>query len=207
MKPPLCFPLRPLTALLLLAFLWAAAGKAQGQGKYSPQYNQLTVLDSTDMVVASIYSASKISLGLGEEVGLLFINTRTGQSVRVELPPPFQIDATALKESGRYRKERPVIIIGGDKAWNQNDKLDSNDLRALFITTSTGQGLQQVSPKGEHLVHWKMQKTTNALTFITKADSNRDGKFDEKDVNKVYVFHLTEEKLTPVNTGDPQATR
>jgi hypothetical protein len=207
MKPSLCLPLRPIPALILLVFLWAVAGQAKGQGKFSPQYNQLTVLDSTDMVVASIYSASKISVGLGEEVGLLFINTRTGQSVRVELPAPFQIEATAYKESGTYRKERPVVIIGGDKTWNQNDKLDSNDLRALFITTASGQGLQQVSPKGEHLVHWKMQKTTNALTFITKADSNKDNKFDEKDVNKVYVFHLTEEKLTPVSTGEPQPTR
>ncbi|WP_205500431.1 hypothetical protein [Rufibacter psychrotolerans] len=202
-------PLAALSAKILVVLgllCLGALGQVRAQEKYSLGYNKLSSIDSTDMVVASQEAYSKWTAGFPDMVSLLFVNTKTGQSKLLELPPGYVINNTNFNVPARYQGERLVVLRGKNKDWNKKAKLEWEDPNVLFIVTASGQHLKQVSPGGESLVEWTVNKQTGAILFITRPDSNQDNKFDFKDESKVYLYHLASGELTFVSKTTVGAT-
>ncbi|ALI98715.1 hypothetical protein DC20_06710 [Rufibacter tibetensis] len=175
--------------------MFRLSGEVQAQEKFAASLNHITSIDSTDMVVASQSDGGKGILSFPGVNKLLFLNTRTQETRIVELPAGFVISRTFLNVPGRYEGERLVLISGTYKGWGNNEKLEWNDPEYLFVSTASGQHLKQISPEEERLVEWTVNKNSNTLALITRPDTNKDKKYDAKDSNKLYIYHLTSGQL------------
>ncbi|MGV3540460.1 MAG: hypothetical protein ACO1OQ_11655 [Rufibacter sp.] len=180
----------------VVLFCWIGfLSSAQGQDKVTHQFSWPTSIDSTQMVVTTIEEQTKWSKGLSDKVGLLFINTSTGQAFKLKLPEGYALTNTNFKMNGHYHGERLVVLSskslkGGKKEWDAP--------HVLFICTASGKHLKQVSSDTEHVTYFTLNPETNTIVFVTKHDANGDQKFDLKDEGKVYLYHIGTGQLTTV---------
>ena len=85
-------------------------------------------------------------------------------------------------------KKQLLVYTIIDMDTNRDKKLDSNDIKALYISTIGGLNFKKLSADMEELIDWNLVESKNRLYFRTIEDTNENGQFDKNDrINYHYV--------------------
>ena len=100
-------------------------------------------------------------------------------------------------------KKQLLVYTIVDMDTNRDNKLDSNDIKALYISTISGGNLKKLSADMQELIDWNLVESKNRLYFRTIEDTNQNGQFDKNDrINYHYVDlmspEFTIEKYNPI---------
>jgi len=88
---------------------------------------------------------------------------------------------TFLREIYNKTKQEFLLYVINDQDTNQDKKLDSDDIKTLYLSTIDGRNFKKITTSNRELIDWKIISTANRLYFKTIEDTNKDGDFDERD--------------------------
>lgn len=77
-----------------------------------------------------------------------------------------------------------------DKDTNRDGKIDSNDIKTLYISEINGNNFTKLSADLEELIDWNTIEVQNRLYFRTIEDINKNGSFDKNDLMHYYYVDL-----------------
>jgi len=103
-------------------------------------------------------------------------------SLRALSTKPILIEtATYLKTLADKTKQQFMVYSLADMDTNKDGKLDSSDIKSLYISTIGGLRFTKLSVDFQELVDWKLIESKNLLYFRTIEDTNKNGEFDAED--------------------------
>ena len=101
---------------------------------------------------------------------------------------------TFLKILADKTGQKVLIYTMADMDTNKDGRLDSNDIRALYLSESSGERLTKVSADFQELVDWYLVDAKNRLYFRTIEDTNKNGEFDRNDVLHYHYIDFSDSK-------------
>ncbi len=90
--------------------------------------------------------------------------------------------ATYLKSVSDKIKKQIMVYTMYDIDTNKDGKLDTGDIKALYLSKISGEELTKVSVEYQELIDWELIESKNRLYFRTVEDTNKNGEFDGNDV-------------------------
>ena len=118
-----------------------------------------------------------------QEIGKDSIYALTDKQVLIET-------ATYLKTFADKSKQQLLVYSLADMDTNKDGKLDSSDIKSLYISTISGQKFTKLSADFQELIDWKILESKNILYFRTIEDTNKNGEFDADDNLKYNSVNL-----------------
>lgn len=109
-----------------------------------------------------------------QEIGKDSLHALTDKPILIET-------ATYLKTLADKTKQQLLVYSLADMDTNKDGKLDSSDIKSLYISTVAGLRLTKLSVDFQELVDWKVIESKNLLYFRTIEDTNKNGEFDAED--------------------------
>ncbi|WP_269223594.1 MULTISPECIES: hypothetical protein [Flavobacterium] len=104
-------------------------------------------------------------------------------SIRALTDEPILIQtATYLKTVSDKINKQIMVYTMCDMDTNKDGKLDVSDITTLYLSKISGGKLTKVSADFQELIDWNLIESQNRLYFRTVEDTNKNGKFDSKDV-------------------------
>ncbi len=110
-----------------------------------------------------------------QEIGSDSIKALTDKPVLIQT-------ATYLKAVSDKTKKQIMVYTMVDMDTNKDEKLDSSDIKALYLSTISGEKFTKISADFQELIDWNLIESNLHLYFRTVEDTNKNGQFDEKDV-------------------------
>jgi hypothetical protein len=77
---------------------------------------------------------------------------------------------------------------------NKDGKLDTSDIKALYLSEISGEKFTKISLDFQELIDWNLIESTNRLYFRTVEDTNKNGQFDTKDVVNYNYIDLSKKE-------------
>lgn len=77
-----------------------------------------------------------------------------------------------------------------DADTNRDGKIDSNDIKTLYISRSNGKSFKRLSENLHEVLDWTVIDAQNRLYFRTIEDINKNGAFDKDDNVNYYYINL-----------------
>ena len=105
--------------------------------------------------------------------------------------------ATYLKSLYDRTKKSKMIYVLADMDSNKDGKIDTNDIKSLYLSDSNGDDFVKVSLDLQELVDWTVIDLQNRLYFRTIEDINKNGAFDKNDRMHYYYADLMEINPSP----------
>lgn len=99
--------------------------------------------------------------------------------------------ATYLKSVSDKTNKQIMVYTMHDVDTNKDGKLDTSDIKALYLSEISGKKLTKMSPDFQELIDWELIESKNRLYFRTAEDTNKNGEFDSKDVVHYNYIDLT----------------
>jgi hypothetical protein len=90
--------------------------------------------------------------------------------------------ATYLKTVSDKINKQIMVYTMMDMDTNKDGKLDVSDITTLYLSKISGDKFTKVSVDFQELIDWSLIESQNRLYFRTVEDTNKNGKFDSKDV-------------------------
>ena len=118
-----------------------------------------------------------------QEIGKDTIYALTDKQILIET-------ATYLKMFADKTKQQVLVYSLADMDTNKDGKLDSSDIKSLYISTIAGQKFTKLSVDFQELVDWKVIDSKNLLYFRTIEDTNKNGEFDAEDSLQYHFVNL-----------------
>jgi hypothetical protein len=118
-----------------------------------------------------------------QEIGKDTIYALTDKPILIET-------ATYLKTFADKSKQQLLVYSLADMDTNKDGKLDSSDIKSLYISTISGQKFTKLSVDFQELVDWKIIESKNILYFRTIEDTNKNGELDAEDSLKYQFVNL-----------------
>lgn len=175
-------------------FLIHPIGSISGNGK-----GLKSSTDSEESFTVSNYGEYQITGYLKnlkfQEIGKDTIYSLTDKPILIET-------ATYLKAFADKSKQQLLVYSLADMDTNKDGKLDTNDIKSLYISTIAGQKFTKLSADFQELVDWKVIESKNLLYFRTIEDTNKNGEFDAED-NLQYHFVNLVDKDWKINSYKP----
>ena len=78
-------------------------------------------------------------------------------------------------------RQQILLYLVADTDTNEDGKLDSNDIKSLYLSDISGSRFTKISPELQEVLDWKIIESKNRLYFRTVTDNNKNGKFDKND--------------------------
>lgn len=156
------------------------------------RYERLIEVEGTPYIIAKDESYSKMETL--KKMSILFINTNSGGSVKVDLPfngyinHIYQIKIDELSINKILVSAR---ISGMNKLGTYS--LDSEQ---IIILSVDGKEQIQLTPDKFIVSTWQINKTSGTITVNGFDDTNENGKLDKKDKPQILIFDLKTLKLT-----------
>lgn len=95
---------------------------------------------------------------------------------------PVQIQtATFLTTIAQQYKKQLLVYTLVDADTNQDNKMDANDIRSLYISDISGKGFKKLSADMQEVIDWNIIEAQGRLYFRTIEDINKNGAFDKND--------------------------
>ena len=85
-------------------------------------------------------------------------------------------------------KQQTLLYLLADADTNEDGKLDTNDIRSLYLSDISGEKFTKISTDLQEVLDWKIIDSRNRLYYRTIEDTNKNGKFDKND--KLHYFYL-----------------
>jgi hypothetical protein len=102
--------------------------------------------------------------------------------------------ATYLNTLAQKSKKQILVYSISDMDTNKDGKLDSNDIRSLYISDISGEKFTKITPDYQELIDWNLMEVKNRLYVRTIQDSNKNGDFDKDDAVFYYFIDLMDEE-------------
>lgn len=102
--------------------------------------------------------------------------------------------ATYLNTLAQKSKKEVLVYSISDIDTNKDGKLDSNDIRSLYISDISGEKFTKITPDYQELIDWNLMEVQNRLYVRTIQDSNKNGDFDKDDAVFYYFIDLMDEE-------------
>jgi hypothetical protein len=90
--------------------------------------------------------------------------------------------ATYLKSVSDKTKNQIMVYTMVDMDTNKDGKLDTSDIKALYLSQISGDKLTKISDSYQELIDWNLVESKNCLYFRTVEDTNKNGQLDKMDV-------------------------
>ena len=116
-----------------------------------------------------------------QEIGQDSIKALTDKSILIET-------ATYLKTIADKTKKQLIVYTLSDTDTNKDGKVDSNDIKSIYISTVKGEKFTKLSNDLFELVDWNVIEAQNRIYFRTIEDINKNGAFDKDD--KIHYYYL-----------------
>ncbi len=102
--------------------------------------------------------------------------------------------ATYLKSVSDKTKKQIMVYTMVDVDTNKDGKLDTSDIKALYLSEISGEKFTKISLDFQELIDWNLIESTNRLYFRTVEDTNKNGQFDTKDVVNYNYIDLSKKE-------------
>lgn len=99
--------------------------------------------------------------------------------------------ATYLKSVSDKTNNQIMVYTMVDMDTNKDGKLDTSDIKALYLSDISGDRFTKMSSDFQELIDWKLIGSKNRLYFRTVEDTNKNGQFDKNDVVNYYYIDLS----------------
>ena len=119
-----------------------------------------------------------------QEIGSDSIKSLTDKTVLIQT-------ATYLKTVSDKSKQQIMVYTLSDMDTNKDGKLDSNDIKSLYISEISGNRFTKISSDFQELIDWNLIESKNRLYFRTIEDTNKNGEFDKNDIVHYHFLDLT----------------
>ncbi|MFB9108182.1 hypothetical protein [Flavobacterium gyeonganense] len=96
--------------------------------------------------------------------------------------PILILTATYLKTIADKTQNKIMVYTLTDSDTNKDGKIDTGDIKTLYLSDISGENFTKVSTDLEELVDWNIVESKNRLYFRTIQDTNQNGQFDKNDV-------------------------
>ena len=83
-----------------------------------------------------------------------------------------------------------IVYIARTDNFNNDNALDTDDPQYLYISTKTGDGLRQITPKGFNVISWTLSKDKKMILVKVLNDRNGNKKFGNGDDQIYYRIDL-----------------
>jgi len=92
-----------------------------------------------------------------------------------------------------YDKTRLQFMVYSvvDMDTNKDGKLDSSDIKSLYISEISGKKFTKLSVDFQELIDWNLIESKSRLYFRTIEDTNKNGEFDKNDVILYHYVDLS----------------
>ena len=107
--------------------------------------------------------------------------------------------ATYLKSISDKIDKQILVYTMVDMDTNKDGKLDTSDIKALYLSKISGEKFTKISSDFEELIDWNLIESNNRLYFRTVEDTNKNGQFDKKDVVHYNYIDLSNKNWTVIN--------
>lgn len=97
---------------------------------------------------------------------------------------------TFLNTVADNTKKQILVYSMVDSDTNRDGKIDSNDIKALYMSNFNGGKFMKLSPELQELIDWNVIDARNRLYFRTIEDNNKNGAFDKNDKVHYYFVNL-----------------
>jgi hypothetical protein len=119
-----------------------------------------------------------------QEIGSDSIKSLTDKTVLIQT-------ATYLKTVSDKSKQQIMVYTLSDMDTNKDGKLDSNDIKSLYISEISGKRFTKITTDFQELIDWNLIESKNRLYFRTIEDTNKNGEFDKNDIVHYHFLDLT----------------
>ena len=99
--------------------------------------------------------------------------------------------ATYLKSVSDKTKKQIMVYTMYDVDTNRDGKLDTSDIKSLYLSEISGARFTKMSPNFQELIDWSLIESKNRLYFRTVEDTNKNGQFDKDDVVHYNYINLS----------------
>lgn len=99
--------------------------------------------------------------------------------------------ATYLNGIADKIKKQLIVYTLVDQDTNRDGKIDTNDIKSLYISTIGGTNFTKLTPDFQELVDWNLIELQSRIYFRTIEDTNKNGEFDKNDQMRYYFLDLT----------------
>jgi uncharacterized protein YxjI len=89
--------------------------------------------------------------------------------------------ATYLNTLLPRQKNGILLYTLVDSDTNQDGRIDSNDIKSLYISDASGMGFKKLSNDMQELIDWNLIEAKGRVYFRTIEDINKNGAFDKND--------------------------
>lgn len=96
--------------------------------------------------------------------------------------PVLILTATYLKTIADKTQKKIMAYTLTDSDTNKDGKIDTGDIKTLYLSDVSGENFTKVSADLQELVDWSVIESKNRLYFRTIEDTNQNGQFDKNDV-------------------------
>jgi len=108
--------------------------------------------------------------------------------------PVLILTATYLKTVADRTQNQIMVYTLADSDTNKDGKIDSGDIKTLYLSNSSGENFTKVSEDFQELVDWSLIESKSRLYFRTIEDTNQNGQFDKNDVLHYNYIDLASKK-------------
>lgn len=133
---------------------------------------------SKDSFVVSNSSENEITGFLSnfkfQQIGSDSLTVLTDKPVLIER-------VTYLKAFADKSKKQFLVYVLEDMDSNKDGKLDSDDIKNLYLSDINGKNFTKLSAEYQELIDWNIIEAQNRLYFRTIEDINKNGAFDKDD--------------------------
>ena len=136
---------------------------------------------STDQVSFTVSNTSELEI-TGYLRNLKFQKIGSDSIKALTEKPVLIQTATYLKSVADKTKHQIMVYTLADMDTNKDGKLDSSDIKALYLSEISGDKLTKISADFQELIDWSLIESKNLLYFRTVEDTNKNGQFDKNDV-------------------------
>ena len=96
--------------------------------------------------------------------------------------------ATFLKGIATKTKKQIIAYTLVDADTNKDGKINQNDIKSLYLSTTSGEKFTKLSEEFQELIDWNIIVAQNCLYFRCIEDINKNGAFDKND--KVHYHYV-----------------
>jgi len=108
--------------------------------------------------------------------------------------PVLILTATYLKPVADKTQNQVMVYTLADSDTNKDGKIDSGDIKTLYLSNISGENFTKISEDFQELVDWSLIESKNRLYFRTIEDTNQNGQFDKNDVLHYNYIDLASKK-------------
>ncbi|WP_136668724.1 hypothetical protein [Flavobacterium sp. H122] len=103
-------------------------------------------------------------------------------------------DKAIMIERMTYLKSKKILVyVVADVDTNQDSKVDSDDIKSLYLSTDLGGNFTKVSPEVQELIDWNYIDKAGKIYFRTIDDRNKNGAFDKNDDLHYFTVNVNKE--------------